>query len=448
MATLTRTPKGRVKAHIFESLGYSPSPIQAEAHFSSARIKLVAGGERGGKSLWAAMELVGDWANGQLYWLVGADYEQCRPEFSYIMDNLGKLKVISNVSYPKEGSLRLVLGTGAEIVTRSAKEPEKLGGAAPDGILICEVGLLSYEAFLRVRGRLAEKRGWLAMSGSFESSLGYFPELYTRWQIDNPDEARSFSLPSWENRVIYPGGRDDPEILALERMYPHDRFQERFAGVPCPPSGLVLKEFRVTLHCGDYQFDPNEPVYLWVDPGYAGAYAVEVAQIKADAVYIIDEIYERGLTTEEIIEVCQVKPWWYKVSGGAIDIAGRQHQAMPSAEEVWRVKGKVALDSRKIGIIDGIDRLRTFLKPNPITGKPNFFVNYKCRGLIAEMGGGVSPIEGMGMWRYKTDRTGAIISEVPEDKNNHSVKAVIYGLCSHFGLVGGRSTKTEVRSLG
>ena len=441
------TSKGRVKAKIFRDLGYAPSPVQAEAHFHLSRLKLVAGGERGGKSLWSAMEMIGDWPNGSLYWLVGADYEQCRPEFGYIFDSLTRLNVIRDVSFPKEGPLRLVLGTGAVIITHSAKEPEKLGREAPDGVLVCEAGLLSYEAFLRVRGRIAEKRGWLALSGSFESSLGWMPELYTRWQIDNPDDARSFSLPTWDNRVIYPGGRQDSEILALERTFPADRFQERFAGIPCAPTGLVLKEFRVTLHCGDYRFDPSLPVYLWVDPGYAGAYAVEVAQVKNDTIYIIDEVYEQGLTTEEVILVCETKEWWSKVIGGAIDIAGRQHQGMPSTEEIWKLKGRIILNSQSISVVDGIDRFRTFLKPDPITGRPHFFTNYNCRGLIAEMGGGVNPIQGLGMWRYKTDRTGAIFSEMPDDKNNHACKAAIYGLVDRFGLAGGRSAKATIQKF-
>lgn len=439
LPVIERLPTGRdkVKAQIFEDIGYHPTEEQARAHFSDARVKLVLGGWRGGKSYSGAMDMVGEWPDIGLMWVVGADYDQCRGEggeFDYLADYLAQLNVVSYLSMPKEGQCSMVLGTGGKIVTKSAQHPEKLGKEAPDRILVCEVQLLDYATWLRLRARVAEKRGKIWASGTLESSLGWVPELYNRWQIDNPDNARSFSLPSWDNLAVFPGGENDPEIISLRNQFSTDRFLERFGGVPCPPRGLVLKEFRVTLHCGDFAFDDKLPVYLWVDPGYAKAYAVEVAQIKNDVVYAVDEVYEQGLTTEEVIQVCETRPWWKMVAGGAIDIAGRQHHAGPSAEEVWRTAGKVILNSQPVGIVDGIDRLRNFLKPNPITGLPSFFVDNRCRGLIAEMGGCPNPIEGLGKWLYKTDREGRVFSEVPDDKNNHACKAVIYGLVDRFGI--------------
>jgi len=36
-------------------------------------------------------------------------------------------------------------------------------------------------------------------------------------------------------------------------------------------------------------------------------------------------------------------------------------------------------------------------------------------------------------YRWKTDREGNIVGDVPEDKYNHGIKAVIYGLIDRFG---------------
>ena len=36
-------------------------------------------------------------------------------------------------------------------------------------------------------------------------------------------------------------------------------------------------------------------------------------------------------------------------------------------------------------------------------------------------------------YRWKTDRDGNIVGDTPEDKNNHGVKAVVYGLVDRFG---------------
>ena len=53
---------------------------------------------------------------------------------------------------------------------------------------------------------------------------------------------------------------------------------------------------------------PGMPVRLAIDPGYAGAYAVEVLQCIDGREVIVDEIYERGLVTEEIIEMARSRP--------------------------------------------------------------------------------------------------------------------------------------------
>ncbi len=62
-----------------------------------------------------------------------------------------------------------------------------------------------------------------------------------------------------------------------------------------------------------------------MDPGYAGAYSIVAVQIIDDVIHVIDEVYERGLVTEEMIQLCQSKPWWQDVQFGVIDVAGYQH---------------------------------------------------------------------------------------------------------------------------
>lgn len=425
-----------VKREIFGQLGYVPTPEQGAFHFDLSRVKLVAGGEQGGKSYCGAKELVSDWPNGVLYWIVGQSYDLARKEFSYVADDLSRLGVVKDLSFPKEGKCSITTPI-CTIETKSADDVITLAAESPDGILACEAAQMSFEAFQRLRGRVARSLGWLALTGTFERSMetSWYAELFTRWQGPNADQARSFSLPSWSNTYAYPGGEQDPEMERLRRTMDDDRFVERHGGRPCPPTGLVFKEFQTHIHVGHFPFQKNRPVYLWIDPGYAGAYAVEVAQVEADTVYLVDEIYAQALTTEEIITVAQKRPWIGAVEGGAIDVAGRQHQGLASVEEVWRKLTGIHLNAQKVGIVDGIDRLHTFLKPNPLTGKPGLFVDGKCRGFIAENGGGPNPVKGIGVYKYKTGVDNTPLSDLPDDKNNHATKAVIYGLVDHFGLV-------------
>ena len=158
-------------------------------------------------------------------------------------------------------------------------------------------------------------------------------------------------------------------------------------------------------------------------------------------VRIFDEIYEIGLVTEEIIEMAQSRPWWKDVQYGVIDIAGNQHQAMPAPSEVWLGKTGLYLASQKVPINDGTERLKSFLKVDPISGYSRLSINSTCRGILSEFGAVPNPFDGQTRaYRWKVDRDGNIVGNTPEDKYNHGIKALIYGLVYHFGYsyAGGR----------
>jgi len=433
---------------IFDKLGYYPSIEQRAVHDSTARVRLVAGGERGGKSYSSALDLVSRFYEGSLYWLVAADYERTRAEYDYIchcLDKLGWAYRATNHIDPGE----IEVAGGFRIVTKSARDPRKLAMEAPDGILGCEASQLDYETYLRLRGRIAEKRGWMLLSGTFESSLGWYPELFNRWQAPNQEMGESFSLPSWSNLAIYPGGRQDPEILALEVLHSYEWFMERCGGIPAPPKGRVFSEFSNAIHTGtdkNFQFDPTLPVYLWVDPGYAHYYAVLAVQKKGDSIYVLDEIYEHNLVTEEMVTIAKQKPWWQFVVGGAIDIGGTQHQAMPSVAEAWLKLSGVLLRSQKVRIQDGIEVCKAYLKVNPTSNRPKLFINSNCRGLISEMGGCPNPHSGQTtVYSWKMDKDNRVLGFVPEDKHNDACKALAYGLVDLVGYAPTINRKTPVK---
>ena len=257
--------------------------------------------------------------------------------------------------------------------------------------------------------------------------------MHISWSVPTEDE-QSFSLPSYTNQHLYPGGREDPEILKLEREASDDFFMERIEGIPSPPKGLVFPEFRPNIHVGDIQYEEGLPVQLWMDPGYAGAYAVEVIQMVGDRVMVIDEVYERGLITEEMIDICKSRPWWKDVKEGVIDVAGYQHQAMAAPAEIWMKETGLYLSSEKVKINDGTERLKSFLKPDPLSREPKILINSKCLGLLSEFGAVPSPFDGQTRsYRWKMDREGNIVGETPEDKHNHGIKALIYGLVERYG---------------
>ena len=430
----TTTPK--LRDYLYEKVGFAPTDEQVAILESPYRFNLVAGGEQAGKSMVASKYLLGRFMETEepgLYWLVAADYERTRAEFEYLVQDFATLGILKQASKRVDPGY-IVLADGTRIETKSAKDPRTLAMRAPNGILGCEASQLDMETFFRLRGRCAPKRGWMFLAGTFEGSLGWYPQMYTAWAAGADPEAKAYSLPSWTNKYLYPGGREDPEIQRLKEVASDDFYMERIEGKPSPPKGLVFTEFRPDAHVVDVEYVPDVPVHLWMDPGYAGGYAVEVVQVQGEQIQVIDEIYEVGLVTDEIIDIAKSRPWWPDVKFGVIDIAGNQHQAMAAPAEVWLQQAGLYLSSQKVKINEGTERLKGWLKIDPRTHAPRIVFSPKCIGIMSEFGMAPNPFDGQTRaYRWKTDREGNIVGDTPEDKYNHGVKAIIYGLIDRFG---------------
>ena len=92
------------------------------------------------------------------------------------------------------------------------------------------------------------------------------------------------------------------------------------------------------------------------------------------------------------------------------------------------------MNSQKVMINDGTERLKSFLKIDPVTNRPKVVINPKCTGILSEFGAAPNPFDGQTrVYRWKTDRDGNIVGNMPEDKNNHGIKALIYGIVDNYG---------------
>ncbi len=453
----TKTEEG-IKRQIdivIDSLGHTLSPEQQAIVYCTAREVLGGGGERAGKSFIASEALNVRFWQGDLFWIAGKDYDRCHSEFEYTVKAMIKLSsnddpIVKpeNISTPKSGQWSMKLETGCVIKTWSLKDWLKVGSEAPSGIVICEVAQIALQEYRRLCDRTAEKRGWICATGTFEGSLGWYPELWKLYQLPG-QQGMSFSLPTWSNRFIYPDGYDDPEIQRLKVNNTEDYFNERFGGIPCPPRGLVFPEIKYLTHVKEMDII-DAPVYLWIDPGYAGAYAVEVVQVIGDTVCIVDEIYTQGLVTEQVIDIVANKPWVKLVEGGVADKYAMQHQAMPAVAEVWGAKRDnwpgLPLQSTYVAEDAGRERLHTFLTVNPIDHQPRLLIDPKCTGILSEFGLCPNPFSGLAEpYKWKEDRIGQVVGRAPDDKNNHGIKGVIYGLVNKFGYVTRKSNKMSTK---
>lgn len=447
-------------AALYKQLKFEPTGPEQRTILASRKRKIgLSGGEGAGKSVIGSKIWLGRWPDDMaanptygdgtgdplLYWLVGEDYSQVEAEFHYIeMDllELGYPVDATNIvdpghiklHLPKERNPRLL------IETKSARDPTRLTRQRPHGILHCEPGLSTVATYERLNGRIAGVRGWLALVGTLEGSMGYYPQLLQAWAVDNDRDEQSFRLPSWTNTHYYPGGRQDPEILRLERESSDQYFMERIGGEVVPPRGLVISEFRADLHVRDVQWDPDYPVYMCEDPGYGSqsAHALPVYQNINHQIRVFDEIYERGITTQEMIRLAQRRDWWKAPKKQLVcdPHYKDQHHATHSVSEIWRYSdaGIYPEDNERVPIGPGIERLKGYFKPDH-TGAPGIIIAPHLQGLLSELGAALDPFDSKSYhpWKWKEDRFGDPVGMEPLDLYNHSCKALIYSIVHNFG---------------
>lgn len=442
-------PSFASKKVFFDAIGYSPTAAQQPVHECEARHLLIGGGERGGKSLCTALEAFGCFPRWSLCYIAGETYDQCLPEFDYLSHYfhlLGEVtgsKIVTQVKRPASGQQRssLNLNIGGDLKQIITVSTQRKGGQAlsrrgeAPGIVLCvEFETLPYDVYLAARGRVAEKRGRVILSGTFPNDAGWQSQMWRRWKGENDEGGRSFSIPIWSNLVRFPGGEDDPEIKSLRSVYTEAEWLRRFGATPQKPATLVFATFEHHLHVQSWvEFDPKVPVELWMDPGYGeSAYAVLAIQVAGPFVFVVDEIYEHGLIGEEIVEIAKKRPWWDRVgkasrfqTGGVVDIAGRQHHAAKSQIEVWRSEGDIALRSQQVAPKVGRERIKSFLMPYPETGTPRLLLSPKAKMTAYEFTNH--------KWKKRPEER--LGGEEPVNRDCDALKALGYGLIDKFGII-------------
>src|SRR5258708_16059406 len=78
-------------------------------------------------------------------------------------------------------------------------------------------------------------------------------EKYIRGPVDGKSW-QSWGVPSWENKIVFPGGREDPAILELEESLSPDEFKLKVCCEIARPQELVFADFDKRLHVVPMEF--------------------------------------------------------------------------------------------------------------------------------------------------------------------------------------------------
>lgn len=417
----------------FEQTGYAPHQGQKIIHYNSTRHRVLCNGRRWGKTLLGGKEVEGaafirNWLGEPLRgWIIGPEYTDCEKEFRVIYNTFKGLGIdkVSNkfLNNTDNGNMHIATRWGFDLECRSARHPESLVGEGLDFVLLVEAGRHKRKMFGDyVRPALSDKRGWSLMSGvpeeASESSLLYW--AYNRGQDPTKLQWQSWRMPSWTNDVMFPGGRNDPEILEAEDDLTEDEFQRQYEGKFVQKIGRVMKEWDDDKHIGDFNYSPDMPLYAAVDFGYTNDWVwLWIQHDQFDNVYVIGEQRFQLRDTEEIARIeFRDHPLTQKLQAIYPDPA--------SPDDANILRRTLGVTTRlntggelktRLALIRGALKLRPeHLDYDDPNKKPSLFVDRSCDRLIWEMREGYR-------WPENKSETRSD-SEQPMDKDNHGPEAL------------------------
>lgn len=418
----------------FAQTGYTPHRGQQIIHYDSTRHRVLCNGRRWGKTMLGgkeseALAFLRNWRGEPMRgWIIGPEYTDCEKEFRIVHDtfkDLGIDKISSKfLNNTENGNMHIKTRWGFDLECRSARHPESLVGEGLDFVLLVEAGRHKRRMFGDyVRPALSDKRGMSLMSGvpeeASETSLLYW--AYNRGQDPTKTQWKSWRMPSWTNSVVFPGGRNDPEILEAEDDLTEDEFRRQYGGEFVQRHGRVMTEWDDDVHLIDQKYNPRWPLFAAVDFGYTNDWVWLWIQVDPmdHTVYVIGEHRFKMRDSEDIAKnEFKEHPLTQKLIAIYVDPAApddasilRRHLGVPTRANTG---GELKL---RLSMIRSSLKLRPdYLPDDHPEKKAGLYVDRSCHSLVWEMREGYR-------WPEHSSET-RNESENPQDKDNHGPEAL------------------------
>jgi len=298
----------------------------------------------------------------------------------------------------REKTLRIP--TGGRVFFRPLEDPQYVEGITANWAWIDEADLISYKAYLTVRGRITSTRGELLLTSSLTE--GGWLEDYVeklddtdvdviRWaSIDNP----GFSKEEWE---------------ALKRELDPIIFQREYMGIGTKQSGRVYNNFDESIHVREMDSDETEEKSIvGFDWGANDPTAILVLTITNKGnFYVTEDFCLSGVGISTIAEVYNAFTKRHKIVARYGD-----NQAKQFMREVSLAIHAEILPAVK-EIAGGIAKIKNLLH------QQRLFVLPKCTNILREFR----------LYRYMETASG--LTDTPRDANNHLCDALRYIVLSY-----------------
>jgi hypothetical protein len=131
----------------------------------------------------------------------------------------------------------------------------------------------------------------------------WFYEEFMKGISDDPAFQEYFGLrvPSWANDILFPLGRQDPEIISLAAGVTDEAFKQEIGAEFTEFVGRVFKEFDEEIHTKHLEYNPEYRTFAAVDYGWTNPFVWLVCQIDHwDNIYVIGEYYKSHQRVDEV----------------------------------------------------------------------------------------------------------------------------------------------------
>lgn len=384
-------------------------------------------GRRSGKSYSAAKEILPYILTPNTRtWIVGPTLDLADKIMREVkIDIITKLRL--PIAYKKEisGAVHYMklAGLNSEVSVKSADRPESLVGDGIDHLVVEEAAKIRkivWEQYLRPT--LADKQGW-ALFTTTPEGYNWVYDLWQRGKSEEFPDWDSWQHPSWES----PFFKDD--IEELKKTLTYETWQQEFGAQFTSFSGRVFP-FDRTIHIQKLKYNPDLPTYVGIDFGYrtsaAGFFQVEQHPSK-DKIYLIDEVWEENIKTEDFAD--KIKAKRYPIIRYFGDPAGGGVQAQSGIGdiEIFRKKG-INVDYRRDkvsrNIPNGISHMRTWFED--ASGNTHFYADSRAEKFISSFEN----------YRYPEKKKDQRLKEEPlkDGLNDHACDASRYFWCNLFPI--------------
>jgi Terminase-like family. len=435
------------KWNYFDLIGYKPHPRQRLFHESTARFKVPICGRRFGKSVMAAREITPNlFLPNRRYWIVGPTYDLGEKEFRIIWNDLiiklglGRQREIKRSYSKKAGDLSIEFPWGTKLEVRSADRPDNLVGEGLHGVIMSEAAKHTEETWDRfIRPALTDFRG-TALFPTTPEGQNWLYELWKMGRDPKFPDFESWQFPSWDNPIVYPLGKDDPEILLTKATTPEESFLQEYGADFTNFTGKIYKEWDEGTHVQSVPFVPGLPNYIAFDWGYTAPMAAVEFQIDTlGRVRVWREHYKSHTRLRDYLGELRNRP---QPDGYHLDLCfgdAANPEAVVTVSEDFcpcyadpRSKSGTYGGTTSSGWMEGIELVKGCLKMQEVDQdefgtpieQPWLIVDHSCVNTIREF----NNYRSIAAVRGKDPREAAHASD------DHALDALRYGLMHYFKL--------------